>query len=164
MSNYTSLQDIMLVLFGVAVFVIVFSTVRRTLKSTPLFQGKTATMIALAVSALCLVGIYEFLVVPGDLSSSTETGNNTNVILNYILLPYVCLAIAILLSQLLLFASKILPSEESETIAKKTEPKLTKPKPPRRPKKAKPAEKQSKDMTKTAGSPSRKENEKALAN
>jgi len=153
----------MLVLFGAAVFVIVLTTVHRTLQKT-LFKGRTAILMALAVSTLCIVGMYQFLGGPVGASSSSNVENKTHVTLNYILLPYVALAVAILLSQLLLFASKILPSEESETIAKKTEPKLTKPKPPRRPKKAKPAEKQSKDMTKIAGSPSRKENEKALAN
>lgn len=155
MSNYISTsQDIMLVLFGVAVFVIVFATVNKTLRSTPLFRGKTVTMIALAVSALCIVGMYQFFVVSGDKVSATETEGKTNVPLNYILLPYVALAIAILLSQLLLFAGKILPSEESEAITKVTEPKLTKPKSPGRPKKEKPAQKSSKEVADTAGSSS----------
>ena len=127
MSNYISLQDIMLVLFGVAVFVIVLTTVHRTLQKT-LFQGRTAIVMALAVSVLCIVGMCQFLGTPGDSSSGPETGNKTNVTLNYILLPYVALAVAILLSQLLLFASKILPGDKAEAIAKPTEPKLTKPK------------------------------------
>jgi len=119
MINYISLQNIMLVVFGVAVFVIVFTTVHHTLQKT-LFQGRTAILMALAVSALCIVGMYQFLGISGDSSDGTETRNMTNVTLNYILLPYVALAVAILLSQLLLFASKILPHEKSEVIAKGT--------------------------------------------
>ena len=134
MSSHISLQDIMLVLFGVAVFVIVLTTVYKTLQKT-LFQGKTAIVMALAVSVLCIVGMYQFLGTPGDSSSGPEAGNKPNVTLNYILLPYVALAVAILLSQLLLFASKILPGEKPEAIAKPTEPKLAKPKSPGRPKK-----------------------------
>ena len=134
MSSYTSLQDIMLILFGVAVFVIVLTTVHKTLQKT-LFQGRTTIVMALAVSVLCIVGMYQFLGTPGDSSSGPETGNKTNVTLNYILLPYVALAVAILLSQLLLFASKILPGEKPEAIAKSTKPKLAKPKSPGKPKK-----------------------------
>ena len=135
MSNYTSIiSNIMLVLFGVAVFVIVLTTVYKTLQKT-LFQGKTAIVMALAVSVLCIVGMYQFLGTPGDSSSGREIGDKTNVTLNYILLPYVALAVAILLSQLLLFASKILPGEKPEAIVKSTEPKLAKPKSPGRPKK-----------------------------
>jgi hypothetical protein len=127
MSNYISLQGIMLVLFGVAVFTIVLATVYRTLQKT-LFQGKTAILMALAVSALCIVGMYHFLEIPGDSPNSQETGNKTNITLSYILLPYVCLAIAILLSQLLLFASKVLSGEKPAAIAKPTKPWLVKPK------------------------------------
>ncbi len=134
MTNHISLQDIMLVLFGVAVFVIVLTTVYKTLHET-LFQGRTAILMALAVSVLCIVGMYQLLGTPGDSSSGLETGNKTNVTLNYILLPYVALAVAILLSQLLLFASKILLAEKPAAIAKSAEPKPAKSKSPGRPKK-----------------------------
>ena len=127
MSNYISPQNIMLVLFGAAVFVIVLTTVHRTLQKT-LFKGRTAILMALAVSALCIVGMYQFLGGSVGASSSSNVENKTHVTLNYILLPYVALAVAILLSQLLLFASKILPGDESEAIAKPIEPKLAKPK------------------------------------
>ena len=143
MINYISLQNIMSAVFGAAVFVIVLTTVHRTLQK--LFQGRTAILMALAVSALCIVGMYQFLGAPGDSSRGPVTGNQTNVTLNYILLPYVALAVAILLSQLLLFASKILPGDESEAIAKDTgslaqkqKSVVAKPKPPGRPKKEKP--------------------------
>jgi len=119
MINYISLQNIMLAVFGAAVFVIVLTTVHRTLQKT-LFQGRTAILMALAVSALCIVGMYQFLGISGASSSGPETANKTNVTLNYILLPYVALAVAILLSQLLLFASMILPHEKSDVITKGT--------------------------------------------
>lgn len=117
MITHTLVQNIMLAVFGAAVFVTVLATVYRTLQKT-LFQGRTAILMALAVSALCIVGMYQFLGMPSDSSVGPETGNQTNVILNYLLLPYVARTVAILLSQLLLFASKILPQEESDVIAK----------------------------------------------
>ena len=157
MSSYTSLQDIMLILFGVAVFVIVLTTVHKTLQKT-LFQGRTTIVMALAVSVLCIVGMYQFLGTPGDSSSGPQTGNKTNVTLNYILLPYVALAVAILLSQLLLFASKILPCERPEAIAKSTQTKLAKPKSPCRPKKKEPG------RSPTAQKPGGKGKSKAKAN
>jgi hypothetical protein len=127
MINYISLQNIMLVVFGAAVFVIVLTTVHRTLQKT-LFQGRTATLMALAVSALCIVGMYQFLGAPDDSSRGPETGNQTNVTLNYLLLPYLVLTVAILLSQLLLFASKILPHDKSDVITKGTGSPVQKPK------------------------------------
>ncbi len=159
MSNYIPLHDIMLLLFGAAVFVIVLATVHRTLRKT-LFQGKTAIFMSLAVSALCIVGMYQLLGAPGDSSSGPETGDKTNVTLNYILLPYVALAVAILLSQLLLFVSKILPGDEANAIMKRTGSRdeksksvLEKPKSPGRPKKKeKSAETKPKEATEPAGS------------
>jgi ABC-type uncharacterized transport system permease subunit len=141
MINYISIQNIMLVIFGAAVFVIVLTTIHRTLQKT-MFQGRTALLLAFAVSALCIVGMYQFLGIPSDSFGGPETANKTNVTLNYILLPYVALAVAILLSQLLLFASKILPHEKSDVITKGTGPLAQKPKSniskskPGRPKKA----------------------------
>jgi len=160
MINYISFQNIMLAVFGPAVFVIVLTTVHRTLQKT-LFQGRTAILMALAVSVLCIVGIYQFLGTSGDSSSGPETGNKTNVTLNYILLPYVALAVAILLSQLLLFAGKMLTGAESEAVEKEKKPLgqileqiESKSKYPGRPKKEKPAEKESKETTKAAASAS----------
>lgn len=159
MITHTLLQNIMLAVFGAAVFVIVLTTVHRTLQKT-LFQGRTAILMALAVSALCIVGMYQLLGIPGGSSRDPQTGNQTNVTLNYILLPYVALAVAILLSQLLVFASKILPREKSDVTAKRTarlaqkpEQKELRPKPPGRPKKEA-VEKPSKEASKPVGSAS----------
>lgn len=141
MITHTLLQNIMLVLFGAVIFVILLTTVHRTLQKT-LFKGRAAILMALAISALCIVGMYQFLWVPADPSSGPNAENKTHVTLNYILLPYVALAVAILLSQLLLFASKILPGEKSEAVGKEKKslaqkPKsvVAKPKSPGRPKK-----------------------------
>jgi len=97
--------------------------------------------MALAVSSLCIVGMYQFLGISGDLSGGSDS-RKTNETLNYLLLPYLVLTMAILLSQLLLFASKIIAHEKSEVIAERTGSHPKKPKntavksKPGRPKKA----------------------------
>jgi len=77
MINYICLQNIMLVVFGASVFVVVFITVHRTLQKT-LYPGRTAILMALAVSSLCIVGMYQFLGISGDLSGGSESSRNTN--------------------------------------------------------------------------------------
>ncbi|MFC1604177.1 hypothetical protein ACFL5F_04035 [Planctomycetota bacterium] len=155
MINYISLQNIMLAVFGAAVFVIVLITVHQTLQKT-LFQGRTANLMALAVSALCVVGTYQFLGISIDSFGDPETGNDTNVTLNYLLLPYFVFTIAILLSPLLLFASKLLPHMKSNIITKgagslvkKPKSMVTKSKPGRPKNKEKAPEKESKEVSKT---------------
>jgi len=127
MINYISLQNIMLAVFGAAVFVIVLITVHRTLQKT-LFQGRTAILMALAVSALCIVGTYQFLGISGDSFGSSETDNNTNFTLNYFLLPYFVFTVGILSSPLVLFASKLIQHVKSDVIAKGTASHTNKPK------------------------------------
>ena len=156
------LQDIMLFTAGIALFAIIFVTVHRTLCSMPLIQSKiTTTIMALSVSVLCLVGIYECLTASSVAHKSIEPENKTNTTLNYILLPYVALAIAIIFSQLLLFTSRILPYEKSETDAKERRSPVQKPmraaskvKSPKRLKKKKPVKKKLKEADKLVGNTS----------
>ena len=96
------MQDVPLVVLG-AVFVILFMIISTTLKRAALFRGKTAIVVALAVSVLCIVGLCQFLG-PGDKTAAVPLKEDKSGIgLHFILLPYATLAIAMLLALLLLF-------------------------------------------------------------
>ncbi len=159
MSNYSSiLPEVMLLLTLTAIFVILFVTVLKIVRGVSFFQGKTAVIMALCVSVLCVVGLLQFLVVPGGTYNATEANMKITVTVSYLLLPQVALAsaIAVIFSQLLLFASRILPGERPKARVKEPERPRTKSKSSGKPKKAKPAEKQSKEVACTAGEKARK--------
>ena len=121
MNEYISiLPEIMLVLSAVAVFAILFVTILKVLREAGFFKGRTAVLIALCVALLCIVGLSEF-VVPNGLHGGPEPTVKTRGTLDYLLLPYVALAVAILVSHLLVFASKIAPGTRAESPAKKSE-------------------------------------------
>ena len=78
-------------------------------RATVLFKG-TAKVIAFCVSVLCITSLYTILAV----SWNGETKNGLGSTASYLLLPYIALAVAILLMHLLLFVSRMLPGEVSE--------------------------------------------------
>jgi hypothetical protein len=128
------LPEIMLVLSAVAVFAILFVTILKVLREAAFFKGRTSVLIALCVALLCIVGLSEF-VVPNGLHGGPEPTVKTRGTLDYLLLPYVALAVAILVSHLLVFASKIAPGMRSEHPAQKSERPQAMTKPRGRPKK-----------------------------
>ena len=74
------------------------------------------------------------------------TNNEVSVPISYLLLPYVALAVAVILSQVLLFTSRILPVEKPEVPSKEPVRSSAKAKFRGRPKKEKPAEGQPKEV------------------
>jgi len=106
--------------FVIAVFVMVFITVWKTLRETSSFQNAIAAVLAFCVSVLCAAGIVQFIELPGsgfhDEASRVDPRNP----LYYILLPYVALAVAVLMAQLLVLTGKILPETKSKPRATQT--------------------------------------------
>ena len=104
-----------------AVFAILFITISTTLKRAALFRGKAAIVIALAVSVLCIVGLCQFLG-PGDKTAEVPLRDDKSGIgLHIILLPYVTLAIAMLLALFLLFLLNAFRGERLKRYSKDTE-------------------------------------------
>jgi hypothetical protein len=133
----TLLPEVMVLVLLAAIFVVLLVTILKILRQVAFFQGKTAVVVALSVSTLCIVGLAQLLTVPGGTYNAAEVGRKTNGGVSYLLLAYVALAIAaaVILSQVLLLASRISPNEKPESEARKSEHPLMVAKPRGRPKK-----------------------------
>ncbi len=93
------------VLLGVfaAVGGIIFLTVWQVLRENGLFGRRIAAVVALCVSLLCLVGVYQWLFAKGG-HRNTNDSSETN--LNLLLLPYAALAVALITVLLFMFFRK----------------------------------------------------------
>ncbi len=118
----------MLALCAVAIFVILFATIPRTLKEISLFTRGTSVVVALCVSVLCTMGLKHFLLSGegGHTVSGHASEINSQTGIEIIVLPYAALAIAILLCLLLLAIARIFagrrreeyPAREKATVRK----------------------------------------------
>ena len=148
MENYISiLPSVTLLVTLAATFAVLFAIMLKIFRGVAFFEGKTAVIMALCV---CIIGLSQFIVVPGRVYNAPEAKSEISVSG----LPYFALAVAVavILSQVLLLAGRIPPSEEPEPLAKKSEQVVVEPKSPGRPKK--PVEKPSKETSKPVGSDS----------
>jgi len=165
MGNYMSiLRELILLVTLASIFAVLVVTILKIIKRAAFYSGKTGVLMAVSLSLLFLVALSQFLVGPGDVYHTVGSDGGVKAT-SHSLPPGIALVVAaaVVLSQIFLLASKTSQDEKPEHLAKETERPDVKNKSLGRPKKE-PAEKQSKDMTKTAGSPSRKENEKAPTN
>ena len=95
-----------------AIWGIIFITVWKVLLQMPVFKGGTAMIVALCVSLLSIIGLST-LVAGGDgLREVNGNGSRTSGNLDFILLSYAVLGIAILLLLLLRCIAKIFRSEK----------------------------------------------------
>jgi hypothetical protein len=171
MENYLILRGVIMAAALVSIFAISIATLLIIIKRAQYFSGRTCTLVAISLSILLLVALSNFLIGHRD--------DDPNVISKirvktpgHSQLPGVALGVAaaVLLSQVLVLVNKTPQEENSDVITKKTlsnannhKNTTVKSKPGRPKKKDKHTEKSTKDMTKTAGSPSRTENEKTSA-
>ncbi len=99
------LHEFILLLSGVAIFTILFVIIHKTLKQMSIFQGPTTVLVAICVSLLSVIGLSRFFVIADVACKTTE--NRHGITLDFILLPYTALALAIFLVLLLLFVNRI---------------------------------------------------------
>jgi len=103
-----------------SIFVILFVTILKVLKEASFFRENTAVIVALCVSLLSLIGLSH-LVAGGDgFQEVTNNEGRTGGILDFILLPYAALGIAILLLLLLRFIAKLFRSERVKRYSEET--------------------------------------------
>jgi amino acid transporter len=108
-----------------AIFIILFAIIAKTLQETSFFQKKTAVVVALCVSLLCIVGLYQsFFNI--DKTHGMSEQSDKNGALYFLLFPYTALALAILLLPLLLFALKVFRGEREIKSFWKEESKIKK--------------------------------------
>lgn len=99
------LHEFMLLLSGTIIFVVLFVMIRKVLKQMSIFQGPTAVIVAICASLLSVIGLSRFFVI-ADVSCKT-TVNRYDITLDFIFLPYIALALAMILVLLLLFVSRV---------------------------------------------------------
>lgn len=104
-----------------AIWAIIFLTVWKVLKQMSLFKGRTAAAIlALCVSLLCTVGLHQCFFVTDGTYEAAGNSEKIGVNLNFILLPYTVLALAILLLVLLRSIAKLFSSEKVKKSSEET--------------------------------------------
>ena len=99
------LHEFILLLSGMAIFTILFVLINKALKQISIFQGPAAVIAAICVSLLSVIGLSRFFVIADVACKTTE--NRRDITLDFILLPYTALALAIILVLLLLFVNRI---------------------------------------------------------
>ncbi|MCJ7560168.1 hypothetical protein MUO79_06070 [Candidatus Bathyarchaeota archaeon] len=109
-----------------AIFVILFATIAKTLKEMSFFQKKTAMVVALCVSLLCIIGLNQSFFTIDKTHEVVHQGDKIRI-LPFLLLPYTALALAILLLLLLLFAVRMFRGKRLIKHLRKTGHQIKKP-------------------------------------
>ena len=152
MGNYlTIVRGLILAVTLASIFAISVVTILKVIKRAEFFSGWSRALVAVSLSILFLVALSQFLVGPHDTYHASGSDSGISGVARYFLLPAVALGVAaaVLLSQVLLLASKTSPDERPEQAVKKLEGPVAKSKSPGRPKKEKAAEKQSKEVVRS---------------
>ena len=151
MDHYVTIVQVITLLVTLAsIFAISMVTILKVIKRAEFFSGQSRTLVTVSLSILFLVALSQFLVGPEDAYHTGASGIEVNSATRYFLLPGVALGVAaaVLLSQVLLLASRTSADEQPEPLVKNSKQAVVKPKSPGRPKKEKPAEKESKETSK----------------
>jgi len=99
------LHEFILLLSGMAIFTILFVIIHKILKQMSFFQGPAAVIVAICVSLLSVIGLSRFFVIADVACKTTE--NRHDITLDFILLPYTALALAIMLVLLFSFVNRL---------------------------------------------------------
>ena len=124
MGNYISiLREFTMLVALASIFTILVVTILKLLRQAAYFEGATAVVMAVSLSVLLLVALSQSLAVPGEAYYATGSGNEVNAATGFFSLrdKALTVAAAVVLSQVLLLASRILPSEEPTGSVKKPE-------------------------------------------
>ena len=110
-----SLNEPLLPLAGIVIFVIIWVVVYRTFKEAQFFGSQSSTaLIATCVSLLAVMGMFNFMGAGLESNSVSEKTGGEGTNLDFILLPYAALGITIVLLALYLFGSKLLGKGKSK--------------------------------------------------
>lgn len=120
----------------VALGVLLFVTILRSLREFSFFESRTAVVVAVCVTILSTIGIHEFFIAPGGPTEYTPTSSDTNIDQNkgfgggLFLLPYAALAVAIVLSLLLLSVRRIIQCTKQKRLKEAAERRVGQVSPP----------------------------------
>ena len=110
------LHEFILLLSATVIFTIIFVIIHKILKQMSIFQGPAVVIIAICVSLLSVIGLSRFFVIADVACKTTE--NRRDITLDFTLLPYTALALAIILVLLLSFVSRIFKNHKINKLRK----------------------------------------------
>lgn len=99
------LHEFILLLSATVIFTIIFVIIHKILKQMSIFQGPAVVIIAICVSLLSVIGLSRFFVIADVACKTTE--NRRDITLDFTLLPYTALALAIILVLFLSFVNRL---------------------------------------------------------
>jgi amino acid transporter len=106
-----SLPDAAVMIVLITIFAIVLVVAHRALKEMPLFGDGGSWIVAFCTAALSVLGLLRFLGAQEDGARADSRPAAPDGVIDFILLPYATLAIAILFVLLLLALGKVRPSK-----------------------------------------------------
>lgn len=110
-----ALTELFLPLVGIAIFVLVWVVVHRALKEMQFFKGKaTIAIVATCVSLLSVMGMFHFFGAGVGQHSVSDKASGQGTNLDFVLVPYAALGIAIVLLALYLSGAKLLRKGKSK--------------------------------------------------
>jgi len=96
---------------GIAVFMILFLVIHESLKKSQFFQERSVTAVAVCVTFLCMIGMYQAFFPSGTGQGLSEGGHPGT---HPLLIPYAALGISILLMLLLMLLGKLVRSSKAK--------------------------------------------------
>jgi ABC-type uncharacterized transport system permease subunit len=115
-----AIHEFILLLSGAVIFVLLFVVIYKILKQMSIFRGLTSAIVAVCVSLLSVIGLSQFFVI-ADVACKT-TANRRDITLDVILLPYTALAIAVILSLILMIFNRIFKNHKMDKARRKNPP------------------------------------------
>ena len=103
----------------VAIFILLFVIILKSLKQASIFGKKATVVISLCVSLLCIIGLSQTFTPAEKVSYVSKSNSNHAPELDLILLLYAALAIALLLSPFLWFIAKMFRGDRRKKTSKR---------------------------------------------
>jgi hypothetical protein len=115
-----TITEPLVVISLITIGVLIFTMVLKALKNTAFFGNGTVIVVAICVTILCTIGIYEFFIGQGRAPKYESISSDRNEGFGYklFLLPYTALAVTILLALLLLSVGKIVLHRKQKNLRK----------------------------------------------
>ena len=97
-----------------AMFVIVFVCARKAVKEMSSFSDPAGWAVAFCVALLSILGLVRFFGSPETAAAPGQAPGETSGLLDFVLLPYVALALTLILMLLLLAVGRLFHGRESQ--------------------------------------------------
>lgn len=110
-----------------AIFFILFATIYKVIQEIPFFNSQSmSALLAFAVSLLSIIGMMQLLVSGQKINTASDSSIDKNTGLDFLLVPYIALGIAVIVMMILKFLIKFSGKFSLKTFYKKYPKNITK--------------------------------------